>query len=192
MEQIDPRHLLVRVAQILDELDMPYIITGGIAVFVWGRPRFTDDIDIVVELKTEKIDQLAEKLQSLSEASYVDANMMRDALRHQGEFNFIDGSTGVKVDFWISKEDEFNRNRFARKVTKNILGKDIYFISPEDLILAKLRWQQISPSSKQFEDVESIFKISGDQLDLEYLAEWAGKLGVQDLYAKVRKIKNAE
>ena len=192
MEQIDPRHLLVRVAQILDELDIPYIVTGGIAVFVWGRPRFTDDIDIVVELKTEKIDQLAEKLQSLSEASYADANMMRDALRHQGEFNFIDGSTGVKVDFWISKEDEFNRNRFARKVTKNILGKDIYFISPEDLILAKLRWQQISPSSKQFEDVESIFKISGDQLDLEYLAEWAGKLGVQDLYAKVRKIKNAE
>ncbi|MBI2577291.1 MAG: nucleotidyltransferase [Candidatus Wildermuthbacteria bacterium] len=187
MEQIDPRHLLVRVAQILDELGIPYIVTGGIAVFVWGRPRFTDDIDIVVELKTEKIDQLAEKLQSLSEASYVDANMMRDALRHQGEFNFIDGSTGVKIDFWISKEDEFNLNRFARKVTKNILGKDIYFISPEDLILAKLLWQQISPSSKQFEDVESIFKISGDQLDLEYLAKWAEKLGVQDLYAKVKK-----
>ncbi|OHA74441.1 MAG: hypothetical protein A2940_02250 [Candidatus Wildermuthbacteria bacterium RIFCSPLOWO2_01_FULL_48_29] len=57
----------------------------------------------------------------------------------------------------------------------------------EDLMLAKLRWQQISPSSKQFEDVESIFKVSGDQLDLEYLAEWAGKLGVQDLYAQIHK-----
>jgi len=187
MVQIDPRHLLVKVTGILEELDIPYIITGGIAVFVWGRPRFTDDIDIVVELKVEKIDELAQKLLKVSEASYADANMMRDALRHQGEFNFIDGATGVKVDFWISKEDEFNHNRFARKVTREILGKNISFISPEDLILAKLRWQQISPSSKQLEDVESIFKISGDKLDRGYLTQWAEKLGVQDLYSKVVK-----
>lgn len=187
MEQIDPRHLLVKIVQILDELDIPYIVTGGIAVFLWGRPRFTDDIDIVVELKAKKIDALAEELRKISEASYADADMMRDALRHQGEFNFIDGATGVKVDFWISKEDEFNRNRFARKVTKKILGEDVSFIAPEDLILAKLRWQQISPSSKQLEDVESIFKISGEKLDREYLAKWAEKLGVQDLYSKVVK-----
>jgi len=185
MHEIDPRHLLLKVARILDQLDIPYIVTGGIAVFVWGRPRFTDDIDIVVELKAEKIDQLAKELLKVSKASYADANMMRDALRHQGEFNFIDGATGVKVDFWISKEDEFNRNRFTRKVTKKILEKDISFISPEDLILAKLRWQQISPSSKQLEDVESIFKISGEKLDREYLAKWAVRLGVQDIYSQI-------
>ena len=156
-------------------------------MFVWGRPRFTDDIDIVVELKSEKIDRLARDLLQVSKASYADANMMRDALRHRGEFNFIDGASGVKVDFWVSKEDEFNRNRFARKVMKKILGKDISFISPEDLILAKLRWQQISPSSKQLEDVESIFKISGEKLDRKYLAQWAEKLGVQDMYSQVKK-----
>ena len=57
--------------------------------------------------------------------------------------------------------------------------------SLEDLILAKLYWQQISPSSKQLEDVESVFKISGDKLDRKYLAKWVAKLGVRDLYSKV-------
>lgn len=185
MHEIDPRHLLLKVVRILDQFDIPYVVTGGIAVFVWGRPRFTDDIDIVVELKAEKVDQLAKELLKVSKASYADANMMRDALRHQGEFNFIDGTTGVKVDFWIPKEDELNRNRFARRVTKKILGENVSFISPEDLILAKLRWQQISPSSKQLEDVESIFKISGDKLDREYLAKWVEKLGVQDMYSQI-------
>lgn len=185
MEQIDPRHLLLKIVRILNKLDIPYIVTGGIAVFVWGRPRFTDDIDIVVELKTEKIEQLTRELLRVSKASYADANMMRDALRHQGEFNFIDGATGVKVDFWVSKEDEFNHSRFARKITQKILGEDVSFISPEDLILAKLHWQQISPSSKQLEDVESIFKISGDRLDRKYLAKWVAKLGVQDMYNKI-------
>ena len=46
MEQSDPKRLLIQVAKILERLNIPYFITGGIAVFVWGRPRFTADIDI--------------------------------------------------------------------------------------------------------------------------------------------------
>lgn len=43
-ETIDPRDLLVQVAKILDKLKISHIVSGGMAVFVWGRPRFTDDI----------------------------------------------------------------------------------------------------------------------------------------------------
>jgi len=40
MPQEDPKNLLVNIAKILKELKIPYIITGGMAVLVWGRPRF--------------------------------------------------------------------------------------------------------------------------------------------------------
>ena len=99
MEEIDPRHLLIKVAEILERLDIPYAITGGMAVFVWARPRFTADIDIVVLLQQKQIPLLAKGLQGLSEKSYIDVDMMRQALERRGEFNFIDGATGVKVDF---------------------------------------------------------------------------------------------
>lgn len=99
MEEIDPRHLLIKVSEILDRLDIPYAITGGMAVFLWARPRFTADIDIVVLLKDADVPRLAAALRELGNAGYIDEDMMRNALERHSEFNFIDGVTGVKVDF---------------------------------------------------------------------------------------------
>lgn len=181
MEQIDPRHLLVKIAQILEKLEIPYFITGGMAVLMWGRPRFTADIDILIEFKFTDIDKLEVALSALGEAGYIDKDAMREALLREGEFNFIDGDTGVKVDFWILKKNSFDVIRMKRKVPWNILGREVYFISPEDLILNKLLWCEESQSSRHLEDAESVFKISGDRLDKKYLKLWAEKLNVSEL-----------
>ena len=188
MEQIDPRHLLINIVKILNRLKIPYLITGGIAVLLWGRPRFTADIDIIVELKQKDIDNLEKALLSLGKMSYVDKNAMREALSVQGEFNFIDGNTGVKIDFWILKEsDPFDASRLKRRTVKKILGEKIYFTSPEDLILIKLKWHKMSESNRQLEDVESILKISGEKLDIKYLKHWAKKLGVLKILNKINQ-----
>lgn len=180
MEQIDPRKLLVQIAQILERLNIPYLITGGVAVLVWGRPRFTADIDIVVELKTSDAPKLERALMELSKAGYIDKESIEKAILQEGEFNFIDGETGVKVDFWILKRTAFDISRLKRRVFKEILGQKIYFTSPEDLILIKLLWHKKSESSRQLEDVESILKISGSELDMQYLKMWAFRLGVAE------------
>ncbi|MBI4708862.1 MAG: nucleotidyltransferase [Candidatus Portnoybacteria bacterium] len=182
MEQTDPRHLLVKIAKLLKKLRIPYLVTGGIAVLVWGRPRFTADIDIVVELEENNLKKLKEGLMKLGRSGYVDEELMRQALADRGEFNFIDGQTGVKVDFWLLKEkDFFDLSRFKRRVAKNILGEKIYFTSPEDLILIKAIWYRMSPMSRQLEDIESILKISGKRLDMKYLRKWTGKLGLSKI-----------
>lgn len=187
MEEKDPRHLLVEVSKILQELKIPYIITGGMAVLIWGRPRFTADIDIVVELKIENIDSLTVALSMLGKASYIDKDMVKDALRRGGEFNFIHGETGIKVDFWILQKKAFELSRLKRRVAKNILGEKVYFTSPEDLILSKLQWYEKSQSDRHLEDVESILKISAKKLDMKYLKQWAKKLEVLKLLNKLIK-----
>lgn len=187
MEQEDPRHLLVKVADILDKLKISYLITGGMAVLVWGRPRFTADIDIVVELKLKDVEDLVRLLSQLGRASYIDKEMIKDALKNEGEFNFIHGETGLKVDFWILKKEPFELNRMKRRVTKNILGRRIYFISPEDLILSKLLWYKQGASVKHLEDVKSIFRISGQKIDMDYLKNWAGELKVLSELNKLRE-----
>ncbi len=187
MEQKDPRHLLIEVSNILQRLKIPYIITGGIAVLVWGRPRFTADIDIVVELKFENINNLVKTLLLLGKANYIDKDMVKNALDHGGEFNFIHGETGIKVDFWVLKKTPFELSRMKRKVAKSILNKKVYFVSPEDLILSKLQWYRQSQSSRHMEDAESVFKISGKKLDMEYLKQWARKLGVLNNLNKLIK-----
>lgn len=181
MEPIDPRHLLVKIGEILERLEIPYLITGGIAVAVWGRPRFTADIDIVVELAKSQAEQLMAELKQLSPAGYLDSAQVERALAVAGEFNFVDGTTGVEVDFWMLRvDDTFDQSRLKRRVAKEILGRTVYFTSPEDLILIKLRWYRDTQSSRQWEDTESILKISGNNLDMPYLTEWAEKLEVPE------------
>lgn len=180
MEESDPRHLLVKIAKILEGLKIPYLVTGGIAVLLWGRPRFTADIDIVVNLQPENIEDLTSALKELK--GYADEDEMKHALEKKDEFNFIDPNSGIKIDFWILKNDEFDASRLKRRVSREIMGQKIYFTSPEDLILIKLIWYKESSSSRHLEDIESILKISGDKIDRIYIQEWAAKLSVSKIW----------
>lgn len=176
----DPRELLVKIARVLDHLRIDYMVTGGMAVFVWGRPRFTADIDIVVELTPPDVQKLAHELHGIDRAGYVDEVAMRDALERHGEFNFISPEMGLKVDFWILGRESHDLNELKRKKTKKILGYDIAFISPEDLILRKLRWYNKSMSEKHLEDARTVIAISGKKLDYQYLRRAAASQGLAD------------
>lgn len=175
---MDPQHLLARIVKVLNKLKIPYLVTGGMAIYVWGRPRFTADIDLVVELKPEKVKQL---VQILIKKGYIDEGAVRGAIKYSSEFNFIDQATGIKVDFWILKNDDFDKSRLKRRVAKKILNQTVYFISPEDLILMKLLWSQQSQSIRQLEDIQSVMEFSKDQLDFDYLRKWARKLNTLKL-----------
>ncbi|MEK9179966.1 MAG: hypothetical protein AAB897_00955 [Patescibacteria group bacterium] len=181
MELTSQEKILIDVARTLEKLHLPYFVTGGFAVSLWGRPRATFDVDIVIQLMNSDINPLAKALKEVSKLGYIDEDMMKDAVKWHREFNFIDPESGMKVDFMVSPNDEFSRSRFKRKSAKEIGGQQVYFTSPEDLILSKLLWQKESGSELQLRDVESIIKISGRKLDRSYLEEWARKLGVWDV-----------
>ena len=42
------QHLL-RVADALSELQLPYMIIGAFALSAWGRPRATLDLDLIIQ-----------------------------------------------------------------------------------------------------------------------------------------------
>lgn len=190
MEQTDPRMLLVNIAGIFDKLRLPYLVTGGMAVLVWGRPRFTADIDIVVEIKPADVEGLVKALRDFGQAGYIDEDVAYETVKRGGEFNFVDGVTGVKVDFWVSNSGDFDLSRFKRRSAKEILGHGIYFTSPEDLILSKLKWFKESRSNRHLEDAESVLQMSGDSLDFEYLKMWIERLGLGGEFKKMISSRN--
>ena len=53
--------LLHKIAQSLDEKNIPYMIIGGQAVLLYGSPRLTRDIDITLGVDTDKF-SLIEKI----------------------------------------------------------------------------------------------------------------------------------
>lgn len=168
--------LIVKLAVILAHLNIRYAITGGYAVSVWGRPRSTLDIDVVIELERIKIDPLVASLRGISKINYVE--------EPRGNFNFIEGETGMKIDFMVIGDDAYSRMKLERRISKIINGQEVYFLAPEDLILSKLVWYQSSLSTRHLEDIESVFSISGDQMNSNYLELWGKKLGVLDILKK--------
>jgi len=167
-----PKELLLKIAKILENLKIPYIVTGGFAATVWGKPRYTADIDIVIELPLEELSEFIKNLLSIGENIYVDEEMIKKAAKKKKEFNIIDPTTGFKVDFWPAK-GEFEKLKITKGISKKINGQKVIFITPEDLILSKLKWLKISYSEKQLEDIKSILEIS--KPDLNYIKNWAKK-----------------
>lgn len=184
MDTIDPRYLLVEVAQILERLKIAYAVTGGMAVFVWGRPRFTYDVDIIIKLDPDAINSLARALRMLHEAGYISEDAMYNAWLRSGEFNFIDARSGIKVDFWVIKESHFERGQMARRTLKRVKGRGVYFVSPEDLILNKLLWHKESESTRQLEDIASVIQIQ-KKLDRNYLRKWARRHSTSKILASL-------
>ncbi len=170
METSEQEKLLESVAKILLDLRIEYIITGGMAVCVWGRPRATFDVDIIVKIIESKVIPLTRAFKKISKAGYADEDMAKEAIKNKGEFNFIHPQTGLKVDFWAKR---YSFERFQRAVVKKIDGQKIIFISPEDLILSKLIWYKEGQGAKQLEDIKSILEIS--KPDLNYIKKWAKK-----------------
>lgn len=175
-----PEELLAEIAKILKDLKIPYAVTGGFAVSVWGKPRYTADIDIVVELIEKNIKPLAKKLLAVDKNVYADEDMIKDALIHKSEFNFIHPDTGIKVDFFVMADNPYNKLKIKRAILQDMYGARAFFVSPEDLILGKLIWSKESYSEKQFEDIKTILRNSKIKLDFKYLKTWAKKHGTID------------
>lgn len=187
-----PEELLEKIVEILENLKIPYAITGGFAISVWGRPRSTLDIDIIVEMEEKNIKPLAKMIKDFDKEIYVDEDMIRDALLHKSEFNFIHPTDGLKIDFFVLDNNPYNKLKIKRAILQDVFGvTKAYFVSPEDLILSKLLWSKDNDSWKQKEDIKTILNNSQIKLDLDYIRNWAKNQGTQEVLEYLLKsIKN--
>ena len=103
-------------------------------------------------------------------------------------FNLLDVTNGDKVGFWILTDDPFDQSRFARKYAHDFDGSRVNVSRPEDTILMKLRWSDMSGGSeKQFTDALRVYEIQFRQLDQRYLSDWAQKLEILSLLQKLQR-----
>ncbi len=174
--------LLLQVVSKLDELQIPYMVSGSLAMGFYATQRYTRDIDILIELKKED----AEKFVKLFEADfYCYLPSVLDSLKHQILFNFIDHKTGFKIDFIPLKDTEFEQIKFASRqlVAINTEGAKVWAISPENLVLSKLTWIQSLVSEVQLLDLENLLRI--DELDRDYIRDWIVKLKLQTYHLTI-------
>ena len=186
---MEQRKLLTEIARTLNDLRIPYVVTGSFALAVWGRPRYTADIDIVIQLLPQKLDELADALLDIGKDVYLDKDAMQEALEKHGEFNFIHPASGLKVDFWILKNEPYATEQIKRGKIKKIGNQQVKFISAEDLVLSKLVWYKSTGSERQLDDIRSVLKMQ-KSLNLDYIKKWAQVQSTLKLLEPLLKTKN--
>ena len=182
---MNPVELLRYVVEVLDRAGIEYMVTGSVASSLHGEPRATHDLDVVVAIRPSDASVL---LQAFPPPHfYLDEGAIREAIRSGGMFNAINVDEGDKVDFWLLTDSPFDISRFSRRVQEDVFGVPLKVSSPEDTILAKLRWSQLSGgSAKSYLDALRVYEVQAHVLDLAYLRDWAQRLNVTGEWDRLR------
>lgn len=175
---------MTRIVGILEDAGVPYMVTGSLAAAFYATPRATQDVDIVIDASLAELDEVVDQL--LAEGFYVSPEAARSAHRTRGQFNAIDADRGWKVDLIFRKERPFSITEFSRRREASLLGIELTVTTLEDLLLAKLEWMALGGSELQRRDVDRLLEEAGDSLDLDYVEEWVGKLGLREAWDALR------
>src|SRR5258708_2799803 len=103
----------------LNRLGMRYLVTGSVAAILYGEPRLTHDVDIIVFLRTDDMRRLHESFPSpifyVPPEEVIAAEVARES---HGHFKIIHSDTGFKADFYPTGRDDLNAWAFrhARKL----------------------------------------------------------------------------
>jgi hypothetical protein len=181
MERVDYQQTMERIMAILDRLGLRYHFTGGIAASFYGDPRFTQDLDLVIQLSGNRPETRA-LLNRLSSGYLIHEQAAMEAIQRNGLFQAIDEASFVKIDFHVGEKipGELERSR-RREVVPGVTAP---LVSKEDAILSKLLWIQLGSGHKSRHDVKVMLRRPED-LDRAVLEERAAKLGLFSLLAEI-------
>lgn len=173
---LTPNDILKDVSARFESVGIAYMLTGSMAMMHYAKPRFTADIDVVIELNAEQ----ASEIPKLFEPDYyVPHGHVRQATARKSMFNLIHQETLFKVDCIVKKESAFQKAAFENRRRVDYAGFETFIITKEDLIVSKLLWAKDSHSEFQLKDVENLLKAGYNS---DYVKDWTTRLGVQDLF----------
>ncbi len=171
------------VIEVLRKLKINYMIVGSVASTVYGKPRLTYDMDILVDLKETQIEDLAG---SFNSDWYADAAMIKDAIAKNMPFNFIHIPSANKIDFFPAGSGEYEKEQFSNKIEQQFDEKrTAFFSSAEDVIVKKLDYYMEGKSEKHLEDIKGILAVRREKLNFKYIDYWSQKKGSFDVWKKI-------
>jgi hypothetical protein len=182
---MEPADLLRYLAETFERLGLTYLVTGSTATVAYGEPRFTNDIDVVVDLPNDQVAPFCAAFPA--EQFYVSADAVAEAVRLRHQFNILHPGSGLKVDVIVASSSEFDRARLGRALRLHVLpDRAVAFASPEDVILKKMEYYKEGGSEKHLRDIAGVLRVRGQRLDRAYIEQWAARLGLHEIWDVIR------
>ncbi|MGA7159613.1 MAG: hypothetical protein WBZ48_01340 [Bacteroidota bacterium] len=172
----------------LNNQKLNYMISGSVASIVYGEPRLTHDIDIILDLGVSEIANFIAAFPA-REFYVTPIEVIRDEVLRpeRGHFNLIHLETGFKADIFLRGESELHTWALERKKKIDFQGSALFIAPPEYVIIRKLEYYQEGHSDKHLGDIKNILTNSSEVIDLEFIRVYAAKNGLADLWRDLRE-----
>lgn len=168
----------------LEDARIPYMVVGSLSSIVYGEPRMTKDMDLVIDIPAQDADKF--EFYFPQEGFYCPpSEILKDEIVHRGQFNLIHHQSGLKIDVIIRKQSPHSIEEFKRRNKISFWkGFEAYIASPEDVIIKKLDFYREGGSEKHLTDIRGI--LANSNIDDIYLNEWIKKLGLESYWNKIK------
>jgi hypothetical protein len=170
----------------LEVIGAPYMVTGATAAILYGQPRVTNDLDVVVSLDDAS---RAALLRSFPESEfYVPPESViraEQARTQRGHFNLIHHESGYKADIYLTGTDPLHA--WALPLRRRLRWNEqieIAVAPPEYVVLRKLEYYREGGSAKHPADIRAIREVTG--VDEAVLAPWLERMGLNALWQELK------
>jgi predicted nucleotidyltransferase len=156
--------LLKKISLEFEKNKIDYMVIGGQAVLIYGEPRLTKDIDIILGTDIDRFKHILEivkkmKLKILPKNPY-------DFVKETMVLPLLDEKTGIRIDL-IFSFSEYEKEALKRVNRVKISDFYVNYVSLEDLIIQKI----ISGRERDIEDIR-IVMLKNKKIDEKYILKW--------------------
>jgi hypothetical protein len=168
-----------------------HCITGSVASMLYGEPRLTHDIDIVVGILEIKDIRTLHDIFPSSQFYVPPEEVVRveSAREYRGHFNIIHLDSGYKADMYLEGEDPFHRWALKNARSVNLGPHSLLVAPPEYVIVRKLQFFKEGHSDKHVQDIRAILKNPALTLQQNDIERWSELLGVSQEWKHVLSAK---
>jgi len=159
--------LVKRIATTCEEQRLLYAFSGALANAVWGVPRATKDLDLLISVPRIALPKTLEALRALGCRGSMEGALKTSIEEHVVRLDY----QGLEVEVFLPSlpyHDEVLRRRIRRDVE----GVPAYFVTAEDLVILKFLFHR----AKDVADIQTILAIQANRLDRGYLSSTLKKL----------------
>lgn len=168
--------LAAAVLDACEQAGVDHMLTGAFAHGLYGIPRSTKDVDVVLSLASgDPIQEVVTRLAGVVEFErQVQFDTLTWGKRLVGESS---GNPPFKVELFELFDDSFVQSQFHRRrsLFSEQIQRETWLPTPEDVIVQKLRWGR----AKDLDDARDVLAVQGPEtLDMAYIVHWCGHLDI--------------
>ena len=184
---MDSLKIIQKFIDPLKELNIEYVITGSVASIIYGNPRLTHDIDLVMNINKNQIETFLSKFDPdmfyLPPSDIFQIELKRDS---HGHVNIIHLESGFKADVYFIGNSDLHRWALDNFIEIEFFNMNLRLAPIEYVIVNKLISYKEAKMQKHILDIQGILENSESMINFSILNSFIKKYKVENIWDLVR------